>query len=64
VDTVRTVVDVIRGKDVLLKDAPLQALPRVGETLKIRSWDCEVLRIEHLLSDPQVHVVRIFVRST
>jgi len=58
----RTVVDVIRGKDVLLKNVSLDLLPRVGETLKIRNRSCDVIRIEHLLSDPHVHAIRIFVR--
>ena len=57
-----TIVDVIRGNDVLVKDARLEILPRVGETLKIKSWSCEVLRIEHLFSDPDIHAIRVFVR--
>jgi hypothetical protein len=60
---VHTVVTIVRGKDVLLDDAPLQVVPRAGESLNIRDWRCKVLKVEHNISEnPDVHSVRVFVR--
>jgi hypothetical protein len=60
---VKTVVTVVRGNDSLLEDVPLQVLPRVGETVRIRDWHCKVLKVEHALStNPEIHAIKIFVR--
>jgi hypothetical protein len=63
---VRTSVTVIRGKEALAKDAQLQILPRIGDTLKLEGWPQKgltVLRVEHVLSaNLQLHTIRIFVR--
>jgi hypothetical protein len=63
---VRTSVTVIRGKEALAKDAHLQILPRIGDTLKLEGWPHKwltVLRVEHVLSaNLQLHTIRIFVR--
>lgn len=59
----RTLITVVRGKDVLLKDASLQIVPRGGESLKIGEWRCKVLKVEHTFStNPDAHSIHIFAR--
>jgi hypothetical protein len=55
-------VTVIRGNDVLVKDATLEVLPHVGETLRFENWCYRVSQVEHTLSvNPVTHDVRIFI---
>jgi hypothetical protein len=62
----QTKVTIIRGKDTLLRDTPLEIMPRVGELVHLNEWGkthYKVLKIEHEFSnDPPVHKIQIFVR--
>jgi hypothetical protein len=61
--TAHTTVTIVRGKQVLFETSQVHLLPRMGDTLRIGTWRCKVLRLEHTLSTkPQVHAIRIFVR--
>jgi hypothetical protein len=64
----QTKVDIIRGKESLLKDALLQILPRVGEVIHVHSteqwgrWSGKVVKVEHsFLKDPPTHTIHVFL---
>jgi hypothetical protein len=59
----RTVVTIVRGNNILLKEAPMQIVPREGENLRMNHLRYKVVKVEHTISNnPDVHSVHVFVR--